>query len=67
VKGDILQISISPGKTKRTHVQIVNHGKCLPSPEAQDEIQGYKRNTQIKVWMLIAEKGTMVWISRMSG
>ena len=44
------------------------HGKCLISPEAQDEIKVLQMQHPDKSVMLIAEKGTMgVGSSRMSG
>ena len=67
-EGDISTDLLSPGNQAHSRADRELHGKCMISPEAQDEIQELKaKNPNAKV-MLIAEKGTMgVGSSRMSG
>jgi aconitate hydratase 2/2-methylisocitrate dehydratase len=45
---DISTDLLSPGNQAHSRSDRELHGKCLISPEAQDEIQ-YKHNTLIKV------------------
>ncbi|GAB3475539.1 bifunctional aconitate hydratase 2/2-methylisocitrate dehydratase [Marinomonas epiphytica] len=67
-EGDISTDLLSPGNQAHSRADRELHGKCMISPEAQEEIKalGDKHpNAQV---MLIAEKGTMgVGSSRMSG
>ena len=67
-EGDISTDLLSPGHQAHSRADRELHGKCLISPEAQEEIQALQaKHPKAKV-MLIAEKGTMgVGSSRMSG
>ena len=66
--GDISTDLLSPGNQAHSRSDRELHGKCLISPEAQQEIESLKRLHPDKSVMLIAEKGTMgVGSSRMSG
>lgn len=67
-EGDISTDLLSPGNQSHSRADRELHGKCMISPEAQQEIaEMAKANPDAKV-MLIAEKGTMgVGSSRMSG
>ena len=67
-EGDISTDLLSPGNQAHSRSDRELHGKCMITPEAQEEIQALqKKHPNAKV-MLIAEKGTMgVGSSRMSG
>ncbi|MGG7565221.1 bifunctional aconitate hydratase 2/2-methylisocitrate dehydratase [Rhodovulum sp. DZ06] len=67
-EGDISTDLLSPGNQAHSRSDRELHGKCMISPEAQQEIEALKaRHPDARV-MLIAEKGTMgVGSSRMSG
>jgi aconitate hydratase 2/2-methylisocitrate dehydratase len=67
-EGDISTDLLSPGHQAHSRADRELHGKCMITPEAQEEIQALQaKHTHAKV-MLIAEKGTMgVGSSRMSG
>ncbi|WP_018998364.1 bifunctional aconitate hydratase 2/2-methylisocitrate dehydratase [Hirschia maritima] len=66
--GDISTDLLSPGNQAHSRSDRELHGKCMITPEAQDEILALqKKHPEARV-MLIAEKGTMgVGSSRMSG
>jgi len=67
-EGDISTDLLSPGNQAHSRSDRELHGKCMISPEAQDEIQALQKQYPDKKVMLIAEKGTMgVGSSRMSG
>jgi aconitate hydratase 2/2-methylisocitrate dehydratase len=67
-EGDISTDLLSPGNQAHSRSDRELHGKCLISPEAQDEIKMLQAQHPDKSVMLIAEKGTMgVGSSRMSG
>ena len=67
-EGDISTDLLSPGNQAHSRSDRELHGKCLISPDAQQEIEALKRLHPDKNVMLIAEKGTMgVGSSRMSG
>lgn len=67
-EGDISTDLLSPGNQAHSRSDRELHGKCLISPEAQQEIQNLQARHPDKKVMLIAEKGTMgVGSSRMSG
>ena len=67
-EGDISTDLLSPGNQAHSRSDRELHGKCLISPEAQDEIKALQAQHPDKSVMLIAEKGTMgVGSSRMSG
>jgi aconitate hydratase 2/2-methylisocitrate dehydratase len=67
-EGDISTDLLSPGNQAHSRSDRELHGKCMISPEAQQEIEALKRLHPDKSIMLIAEKGTMgVGSSRMSG
>ena len=67
-EGDISTDLLSPGNQAHSRSDRELHGKCLISPDAQQEIEALKRLHPDKKVMLIAEKGTMgVGSSRMSG
>ncbi|MEL6414473.1 MAG: bifunctional aconitate hydratase 2/2-methylisocitrate dehydratase [Pseudomonadota bacterium] len=67
-EGDISTDLLSPGNQAHSRADRELHGKCMISPEAQDEIEALKLKHPDKQVMLIAEKGTMgVGSSRMSG
>jgi aconitate hydratase 2/2-methylisocitrate dehydratase len=66
--GDISTDLLSPGNQAHSRSDRELHGKCLISPEAQQEIVALKEAHPDKRVMLVAEKGTMgVGSSRMSG
>lgn len=67
-EGDISTDLLSPGNQAHSRSDRELHGKCLISPQAQDEIKALREAHPDKSVMLIAEKGTMgVGSSRMSG
>ena len=67
-EGDISTDLLSPGNQAHSRSDRELHGKCLISPEAQQEILELKDKHPDARVMLIAEKGTMgVGSSRMSG
>ncbi|MEP0961756.1 MAG: bifunctional aconitate hydratase 2/2-methylisocitrate dehydratase [Roseobacter sp.] len=67
-EGDISTDLLSPGNQAHSRSDRELHGKCMISPEAQQEIQELQKQHPDKRVMLIAEKGTMgVGSSRMSG
>ncbi|MCF2948202.1 bifunctional aconitate hydratase 2/2-methylisocitrate dehydratase [Paraglaciecola aquimarina] len=67
-EGDISTDLLSPGHQAHSRADRELHGKCMITPEAQEEIKALQaKHPKAKV-MLIAEKGTMgVGSSRMSG
>ena len=66
--GDISTDLLSPGSEAHSRSDRELHGKCLISPEAQEELVALKQEHPDKRVMLVAEKGTMgVGSSRMSG
>ncbi len=67
-EGDISTDLLSPGHQAHSRADRELHGKCMITPEAQQEIKALQaKHPEAKV-MLIAEKGTMgVGSSRMSG
>ncbi|MEO0476637.1 MAG: bifunctional aconitate hydratase 2/2-methylisocitrate dehydratase, partial [Planctomycetota bacterium] len=66
--GDISTDLLSPGAEAHSRSDRELHGKCMITPEAQDEIVALQKEHPDKRVMLIAEKGTMgVGSSRMSG
>ena len=66
--GDISTDLLSPGAEAHSRSDRELHGKCLITPEAQDELVALKEQHPGKRVALIAEKGTMgVGSSRMSG
>ncbi|MEM6394094.1 MAG: bifunctional aconitate hydratase 2/2-methylisocitrate dehydratase, partial [Planctomycetota bacterium] len=66
--GDISTDLLSPGAEAHSRSDRELHGKCMITPEAQDELVAMKEQHPDKRVMLIAEKGTMgVGSSRMSG
>lgn len=67
-EGDISTDLLSPGHQAHSRADRELHGKCMISPEAQEEIQALQAKHPNAKVMLIAEKGTMgVGSSRMSG
>ncbi len=67
-EGDISTDLLSPGNQAHSRSDRELHGKCMISPEAQEEIQALQAQHPDAKVMLIAEKGTMgVGSSRMSG
>jgi len=67
-EGDISTDLLSPGNQAHSRADRELHGKCMISPEAQEEIQALQAKHPNAKVMLIAEKGTMgVGSSRMSG
>ena len=67
-EGDISTDLLSPGNQAHSRSDRELHGKCMITPEAQQEITEMKKQHPDKKVMLIAEKGTMgVGSSRMSG
>ncbi len=67
-EGDISTDLLSPGNQAHSRSDRELHGKCMISPEAQQEIQDLQKQHPDAKVMLIAEKGTMgVGSSRMSG
>ena len=66
--GDISTDLLSPGNQAHSRSDRELHGKCLITPEAQQEIKALQKINPDKSIMLVAEKGTMgVGSSRMSG
>ncbi len=67
-EGDISTDLLSPGNQAHSRSDRELHGKCMITPQAQQEIQALQAQHPDKTVMLIAEKGTMgVGSSRMSG
>ncbi len=67
-EGDISTDLLSPGNQAHSRSDRELHGKCMITPQAQDEIKALQTLHPDKSVMLIAEKGTMgVGSSRMSG
>jgi len=67
-EGDISTDLLSPGHQAHSRADRELHGKCMITPEAQEEIQALQAKHPSAKVMLIAEKGTMgVGSSRMSG
>ncbi len=66
--GDISTDLLSPGNQAHSRSDRELHGKCMITPQAQQEIRDLQAQHPDKTVMLIAEKGTMgVGSSRMSG
>ncbi|MGQ7852626.1 bifunctional aconitate hydratase 2/2-methylisocitrate dehydratase [Pedobacter sp. WC2501] len=66
--GDISTDLLSPGNQAHSRSDRELHGKCMITPEAQEEIKALQTQHPDKSVMLVAEKGTMgVGSSRMSG
>lgn len=67
-EGDISTDLLSPGNQAHSRSDRELHGKCMITPEAQEEIKMLQTRHPDASVMLIAEKGTMgVGSSRMSG
>jgi aconitate hydratase 2 / 2-methylisocitrate dehydratase len=67
-EGDISTDLLSPGNQAHSRSDRELHGKCMITPQAQQEIKALQAQHPDKSVMLIAEKGTMgVGSSRMSG
>lgn len=67
-EGDISTDLLSPGNQAHSRSDRELHGKCMITPQAQEEITALRAKHPDKSIMLIAEKGTMgVGSSRMSG
>jgi len=67
-EGDISTDLLSPGNQAHSRSDRELHGKCMITPQAQEEIQALQAKHPDASVMLIAEKGTMgVGSSRMSG
>ncbi|VXA92933.1 Aconitate hydratase 2 [Flavobacterium sp. 9R] len=67
-EGDISTDLLSPGNQAHSRSDRELHGKCMITPQAQEEIKALQTQYPDKSVMLIAEKGTMgVGSSRMSG
>lgn len=67
-EGDISTDLLSPGNQAHSRSDRELHGKCMITPEAQQEIKALQAQHPDASVMLIAEKGTMgVGSSRMSG
>ncbi|MEN5433803.1 bifunctional aconitate hydratase 2/2-methylisocitrate dehydratase [Sphingobacterium faecium] len=67
-EGDISTDLLSPGNQAHSRSDRELHGKCMITPEAQQEIKALQVQYPDASVMLIAEKGTMgVGSSRMSG
>lgn len=67
-EGDISTDLLSPGNQAHSRSDRELHGKCMITPQAQDEIRALQAQHPDASVMLIAEKGTMgVGSSRMSG
>ncbi|MDM1293159.1 bifunctional aconitate hydratase 2/2-methylisocitrate dehydratase [Sphingobacterium sp. N143] len=67
-EGDISTDLLSPGNQAHSRSDRELHGKCMITPEAQQQIRELQAQHPGKSVMLIAEKGTMgVGSSRMSG
>ena len=66
--GDISTDLLSPGNQAHSRSDRELHGKCMITPEAQEQIKALQAAHPDKSVMLVAEKGTMgVGSSRMSG
>ncbi len=66
--GDISTDLLSPGNQAHSRSDRELHGKCMITPEAQDQIKMLQIQHPDKSVMLVAERGTMgVGSSRMSG
>ncbi|WP_294675600.1 bifunctional aconitate hydratase 2/2-methylisocitrate dehydratase [uncultured Fluviicola sp.] len=66
--GDISTDLLSPGNQAHSRSDRELHGKCMITPQAQEEIKALQAKHPDASVMLIAEKGTMgVGSSRMSG
>ncbi|QIL38738.1 bifunctional aconitate hydratase 2/2-methylisocitrate dehydratase [Pedobacter sp. HDW13] len=66
--GDISTDLLSPGNQAHSRSDRELHGKCMITPEAQEQIRALQAQHPDKSVMLVAEKGTMgVGSSRMSG
>jgi len=67
-EGDISTDLLSPGNQAHSRSDRELHGKCMITPQAQEEIKALQAQHPDKRVMLIAERGTMgVGSSRMSG
>ncbi|RMZ60584.1 bifunctional aconitate hydratase 2/2-methylisocitrate dehydratase [Chryseobacterium nematophagum] len=67
-EGDISTDLLSPGNQAHSRSDRELHGKCMITPQAQEEIRALQAQYPDASVMLIAEKGTMgVGSSRMSG
>lgn len=67
-EGDISTDLLSPGNQAHSRSDRELHGKCMITPQAQEEIKALQAQHPDASIMLIAEKGTMgVGSSRMSG
>lgn len=67
-EGDISTDLLSPGNQAHSRSDRELHGKCMITPQAQEEIKALQALHPDASVMLIAEKGTMgVGSSRMSG
>lgn len=67
-EGDISTDLLSPGNQAHSRSDRELHGKCMITPQAQEEIKALQAQHPDSSVMLIAEKGTMgVGSSRMSG
>jgi aconitate hydratase 2/2-methylisocitrate dehydratase len=67
-EGDISTDLLSPGNQAHSRSDRELHGKCMITPQAQNEIKALQAQHPDKSVMLIAERGTMgVGSSRMSG
>lgn len=67
-EGDISTDLLSPGNQAHSRSDRELHGKCMITPEAQQEIRDLQAQYPDASVMMIAEKGTMgVGSSRMSG
>ena len=67
-EGDISTDLLSPGNQAHSRSDRELHGKCMITPQAQQEIKALQAQHPDKSVMLIAERGTMgVGSSRMSG
>ena len=67
-QGDISTDLLSPGNQAHSRSDRELHGKCMITPEAQEQIKALQNQHPDKSVMLVAEKGTMgVGSSRMSG
>ncbi|SKB83094.1 aconitase [Soonwooa buanensis] len=67
-EGDISTDLLSPGNQAHSRSDRELHGKCMITPEAQEQIRALQAQHPDASVMLIAEKGTMgVGSSRMSG
>jgi len=66
--GDISTDLLSPGNQAHSRSDRELHGKCMITPDAQEQIKALQAQHPDKSVMLVAEKGTMgVGSSRMSG